>query len=734
MMKRFATDSMFYRLFGSFLIVILLLCVFIGVAFTVFLNTIRAEITKSSSLNLDTAVRNYEEHFEQIRSIGLSLQFDEQISILSRQQRLPSETVAAVRDQLRASVASPYLYLENLLIYMKRSLYVIEKDSSADAELFFNKLFYSEQYPLQFWHEQLELPVSFAIYPSSPYWENSLGTPVSKGQYIPILIKRVYDDQSAVLAFMDSRRAYLDFFRPKQGDAFTILDSGGRTLFASSVTALPHDVLQAGSGTGYVKADDHYYFYQHSGKSGFTYVSVIPFKHINAQVVRLTFILAVLLAAAVLISVTVSAWISRKLNAPVRHLVEWIGQLQPGRPQSNIREFRLIGDRINHIAEDIHQKNSMLNLYGYADQLKRIGQLSDHFQPLDKPFRLLLFHLTPERPALLESSQLQQDTAFVREHARDWYATHVEHAITLQLEPCEILTVLHFDEGEEPELEEVTSALMQLLGPELQACLMTVAISGSYSHVKDFARAYADVSALVKQRKLGREAQLVTRFEPPPSLPSFSGQEEQDFYANLTGGNREVVLPLVRRVLGRLERKQAYACQYDEVANEVVNRVMKTLYTHHIELSKLPGRVSPYEEMKACHTQQEYVDRLESLLSAVCELVQEKKSANDPITSFVTTYIEQHYAEDISLDMLADRLHITRGYLSSYFKEKTGINFVDFLTTYRMDKAKEILSRTDLKIQEVAQLVGYVNVSTFIRVFKKQTGTTPGDYKKLKTG
>nr|WP_286672589.1 helix-turn-helix transcriptional regulator [Cohnella hashimotonis] len=83
---------------------------------------------------------------------------------------------------------------------------------------------------------------------------------------------------------------------------------------------------------------------------------------------------------------------------------------------------------------------------------------------------------------------------------------------------------------------------------------------------------------------------------------------------------------------------------------------------------------------------------------------------------------------------MADRLNITRGYLSTYFKEKSGTNFVDYVMTYRMDKAKEILSRTDLKIQEVGQLVGYANVSTFIRVFKKQTGTTPGDYKKLNAG
>ena len=738
-MKRFRTDSMFYRLFGSFLMIIVLLTLFIGVAFTFFVKTIRGEITKNSSLNLDSAVSNYEEHFEQIRSLGLSLQFNEQIALLSRRMTFPVEAAAGVRNHLQASISNPYLYLDNMIIYMKNNNYAIEKDSSANADLLFGKLLYSEDYPLSFWEEEMKKDSSFAIYPASYFWENSLGTPVRKGSYIPILIKKVNDDKTAVLALMDSARTFGDFFDAKPGNPFAILDPLGKTLFLSSETPLPDTLTAAGSirDTGYLLQDNQYYFYQKGRHTGFTYVSVIPYKHVNQQLLQLNVFLGLLLTLSVLISIAVSAWISRKLNAPVRHLAEWIGSVQPGPPKSNIRELQMISDRIIHIKEDINHKNSVLNQYAYADLLKMLEPLSGEFHPPAEPFIMLLFQLTPENEAQQPDgkSGLQQLTALLRETIGSQLSTRFRHTITLQLEQREILTVLHFGEGEEPELGGVTAELMELFDKESGgAFMLTLGISPSYRSAENFSRAYAHVSALVKQRRLGTGAQLITRLQEPPSQLAFSHQEEQEFYINLTEGNEEIVLPMIRRVLARHERKQGYACQYRDWANEVVNRVMKTMYTHNIDPDKLTGILSPYDEIKSCHTYDAYVSTLEALVQRACRLVKDKKAATDPITSFVMSYIEEHYAEDISLDMLADRLHITPGYLSTYFKEKNGINFVDYMITFRMNKAKEILSRTDLKIQEVAQLVGYSNVSTFIRVFKKQTGTTPGDFKKLKTG
>src|SRR5699024_1927141 len=73
----------------------------------------------------------------------------------------------------------------------------------------------------------------------------------------------------------------------------------------------------------------------------------------------------------------------------------------------------------------------------------------------------------------------------------------------------------------------------------------------------------------------------------------------------------------------------------------------------------------------------------------------------------VIDYIHQNYMYDISLDECADELNLKSYTLSKMFKQCKGINFIEYLTSYRIDKAKQLLSTSSMKIQEVAAAVGY---------------------------
>ena len=68
-------------------------------------------------------------------------------------------------------------------------------------------------------------------------------------------------------------------------------------------------------------------------------------------------------------------------------------------------------------------------------------------------------------------------------------------------------------------------------------------------------------------------------------------------------------------------------------------------------------------------------------------------------------------------------------YLSEIFKVETGENFTDVLKKYRIKKAIELLGRMDLKVYQIAEMVGYTDSRHFSQVFKEITGVTPKDYK-----
>ena len=80
-------------------------------------------------------------------------------------------------------------------------------------------------------------------------------------------------------------------------------------------------------------------------------------------------------------------------------------------------------------------------------------------------------------------------------------------------------------------------------------------------------------------------------------------------------------------------------------------------------------------------------------------------------------YMQKNYMRDISLDNCADHIGTNPFFLSKSFKQVTGKNFIDYLTELRMEKAKELLRESEMKINTVAEQVGYRH-SYFNRIFK----------------
>ncbi|WP_413406608.1 helix-turn-helix domain-containing protein [Paenibacillus amylolyticus] len=96
-------------------------------------------------------------------------------------------------------------------------------------------------------------------------------------------------------------------------------------------------------------------------------------------------------------------------------------------------------------------------------------------------------------------------------------------------------------------------------------------------------------------------------------------------------------------------------------------------------------------------------------------------------------YIEEQFANpDLSLKHLSDRFQITGKHASYLFKTEFNMKFVDFVTELRMKETEQLLLNTDYSLQDIALKVGYANGITLGRVFKRVTGITPGDYRRLK--
>jgi len=97
-------------------------------------------------------------------------------------------------------------------------------------------------------------------------------------------------------------------------------------------------------------------------------------------------------------------------------------------------------------------------------------------------------------------------------------------------------------------------------------------------------------------------------------------------------------------------------------------------------------------------------------------------------------YIQEHYAESLSLDTFADKFQLTSTYFSKLFKAEVGIGFSEYVIHIRIEKAKDLLLRTNESIKTISRMVGYPDDKYFARIFKKQVGIKPSDFRKVYTG
>ncbi|MGN7359401.1 response regulator transcription factor [Paenibacillus sp. SAF-054] len=120
----------------------------------------------------------------------------------------------------------------------------------------------------------------------------------------------------------------------------------------------------------------------------------------------------------------------------------------------------------------------------------------------------------------------------------------------------------------------------------------------------------------------------------------------------------------------------------------------------------------------------------EGRLTAASRILTQQHSRENHIIHDIARYLEHHYAEDISLQDMAARFFLSREYISRRFKQEFGVNISDFLAGVRIEKAKLLLLNPQLRISQVAEMVGYQDEKYFSKVFKKQEGRTPNEYRK----
>jgi YesN/AraC family two-component response regulator len=180
-----------------------------------------------------------------------------------------------------------------------------------------------------------------------------------------------------------------------------------------------------------------------------------------------------------------------------------------------------------------------------------------------------------------------------------------------------------------------------------------------------------------------------------------------------------------KRSLGK-DRRSAFIFALTATLNRIVESMNKTTEAVFGE-----GNIV-FLELKMCTDGQELKNKVHQLFDRVIDFLDaENRKTEDDLSGQLLDYIHQNYSQDISLLDIGGHFNLSQCYISTLFKDITGENFKDYLSRYRIKRAKEILTEDpSVKNKDLAQQIGCNTVATLFRLFNKYEGISPGQFVK----
>lgn len=227
------------------------------------------------------------------------------------------------------------------------------------------------------------------------------------------------------------------------------------------------------------------------------------------------------------------------------------------------------------------------------------------------------------------------------------------------------------------------------------------------------------------------------RFRQPG--PRYPFDKERELIGLVRLGDRTGAKEMLNEILGSiLYCNEEYCDDHDlEIMKARTLELMVVLSRAAVEggasLDKLLGLNFMYlDQLGAARRMEELWVWLVKILDRFLDTVYESRNKrNFRLIDEAIKHIRKHaHDQDLSLDRVADAVHVSPFYLSHLFRDELGTTFVSYLTEVRLDEARRLLKDTQLTISEISERVGYSDASYFSRVFKKHIKVTPGKFRR----
>ncbi|MNI35682.1 HTH-type transcriptional regulator YesS [compost metagenome] len=244
---------------------------------------------------------------------------------------------------------------------------------------------------------------------------------------------------------------------------------------------------------------------------------------------------------------------------------------------------------------------------------------------------------------------------------------------------------------------------------------------------------YKEALNLINERFHLTDKKIITRGSVSSKqrvLPQRTIESYHSMVEAAMQGQSEMLEQKLQQFLAELTiRSDMNMAMLREFAIDFIGVLVVALHDQGLRIDDVNANYNPYIELERIGSKDDLAFLVEEILLSVCQLMVKRVPVKHKKTiDFIIRFVHDHYAEDITLDIIADKVYLTRNYLSQIFKQATGENYNNYLTKVRMEKAKELMLSGNYKLYEISYKVGYKNNAYFSQLFKKHTGSNPSEF------
>ena len=474
---------------------------------------------------------------------------------------------------------------------------------------------------------------------------------------------------------------------------------------------------------------------------GYTYAAIIPYSYINKDLQPILIFSIILFPLALLILVTSTHYSTRKIYSPIKNLAslvsindeqDLIGQLHKTISElaTSIKKSNTNSRTLSYEQEHllVNMLNSPENSYiPNLDECRINGELSfEH-----NYFCSIIVNLKLSTEFYNTYNSVDYNTIItglyniIQTYFGEKYSTYI-----LPSKINTLYMILNLTEKDtKDDINQIIKNITDILEYDNTYIYISFGIGGIYEDLKGLKQSHHNALRRVDLQE--NYTQVTLDKTPSEKVISyiFSLSDEETLFNYLLTNKTTEATNMIETIVNLNIQNKVPDSSIMQMYSEIITTIFKALKIKHINYD--PENIGDYSLVTEA-TSFSLMHAREYIRSLLKYFSKQNSNSNTKVDiEAIINYINLNYQKELFLDNLAETFGTTSKYLSKAIKAHLGVTFLTYLSTLRVNKAKELLQYENKSINDIYQEVGFSNRNAFTMAFKKITGTTPSEYKRL---